>query len=208
MKKLFRDIHLWLAMPAGIVIFVICITGAIMVFQKEILSLTGSVSMHEDAFLSVVMKLHRWLLDDSKTIGKLIVGISTIFFVFIIISGLGIYWRKNWKIDNFVVHRTKGTRRFIFDLHAVLAMYIFIILLMCALTGLMWSFQWYRDAIGFIFDVPVKKGAPIWDIVKAIHFGSYLGLFSKIITCCAALIGASLPITGYWMYLKKRKLIK
>ena len=207
MKKLFRKIHLWLALPAGIVIFIICFTGAILVFRDEIILITGSASVREDAFISFVTKLHRWLMDDSKTIGKLIVGISTLFFVFILVSGFGIYWRKKWKKDNFIVHRAKGLRRLIFDMHAVLAMYAGVILLMCALTGLMWAFSWYRDAVGFIFDSPVQRGAPIWDVIKAIHFGNYLGLFSKIITCCVALIGASLPITGYWMYLKKRKYI-
>ncbi len=82
-----------------------------------------------------------------------------------------------------------------------------IILLVCALTGLMWSFQWYRDIVSFIFDAEVKRGAPIWKIVRALHFGTYAGMFSKIVTFIAALIGTSLPVTGYWMYLKRKKLL-
>ena len=77
----------------------------------------------------------------------------------------------------------------------------------CALTGLMWSFQWYRDIVSFIFDAEVKRGAPIWKIVRALHFGTYAGMFSKIVTFIAALIGTSLPVTGYWMYLKRKKLL-
>lgn len=91
-----------------------------------------------------------------------------------------------------------------FDLHSVLGLYAALILLVCALTGLMWSFQWYRDIVSFIFDAEVKRGAPIWRIVHALHFGTYAGMFSKIVTFIAALIGTSLPVTGYWMYLKRK----
>lgn len=41
--------------------------------------------------------------------------------------------------------------------------------------------------------------------IYSIHVGSWGGLFSKIITCFAALIGASLPLTGYYIFYKKRK---
>ena len=35
-KKVFRKIHLWLSVPAGIFITLICFSGAMMVFEKEI----------------------------------------------------------------------------------------------------------------------------------------------------------------------------
>lgn len=205
MKKYLRQIHLWLSLPAGIVLFIICLTGAILVFKDEILSVTGYASMRESPFLSVVMRLHRWLMDDSRTLGKMVVGISTLFFIFILVSGIGIYWPKRWKKRNFVVNSGLGCRRFIFDLHSVLGLYAAIILLICAFTGLMWSFQWYRDVVGFIFGLELQRGAPAWKIIKSIHFGDYAGMVSKILTSIAALIGASLPLTGYWMYFKKER---
>ena len=36
MKVFFRRIHLWLSLAAGIVILICCLTGAILVFQKEL----------------------------------------------------------------------------------------------------------------------------------------------------------------------------
>ena len=36
MKKLFRQLHLWLSIPLGLVITVICFSGAMLVFEKEI----------------------------------------------------------------------------------------------------------------------------------------------------------------------------
>lgn len=157
--------------------------------------------------LMIVMKLHRWLMDDTRTTGKMIVGISTLFFIFILISGLTVYWPHKWKKSRLIIEHQKGRRRLMFDLHSVLGLYAALILLVCALTGLMWSFQWYRDIVSFIFDAEVKRGAPIWKIVRALHFGTYAGMFSKIVTFIAALIGTSLPVTGYWMYLKRKKLL-
>ncbi|MDR2138730.1 MAG: PepSY domain-containing protein [Tannerella sp.] len=39
----------------------------------------------------------------------------------------------------------------------------------------------------------------------ALHVGAWGGTFSKIITCLASLIGASLPLTGYYIWFKKRR---
>ena len=39
MRKFFKKIHLWISVPAGLVISITCLTGAILVFEKEILAL-------------------------------------------------------------------------------------------------------------------------------------------------------------------------
>lgn len=36
MKKVFRKLHLWLSVPFGIFITLICFSGAMLVFEKEI----------------------------------------------------------------------------------------------------------------------------------------------------------------------------
>ena len=36
MRKLFAKIHLWLSIPFGIIIAIVCLTGAILVFETEI----------------------------------------------------------------------------------------------------------------------------------------------------------------------------
>jgi uncharacterized iron-regulated membrane protein len=40
--------------------------------------------------------------------------------------------------------------------------------------------------------------------IYSIHAGTWGGWLSKIITCLAALTGATLPLTGYYLYYKKR----
>ena len=39
MKKFFAKIHLWLSIPFGIIIAIVCLTGAILVFETELLEL-------------------------------------------------------------------------------------------------------------------------------------------------------------------------
>lgn len=203
-KKYFRNIHVWLSLPAGLLISIICLTGAVLVFKDELLAWMGYESI-KGSPLMWVMKLHRWLMDDTRTWGKVTIGVSTLFFIFILISGLAVYWPRKWKKSRLTLHTRKGKNRLLFDLHTVLGLYAALILLICALTGLMWSFQWYRDAIGFLFDTEIKRGAPIWIVIRTLHFGNFAGLFSKILYFIAALVGASLPVTGYWMYWKKKR---
>src|SRR5690554_3560964 len=37
MRKFFTNIHLWLSIPAGLILSVVCLTGALLSFDKEIL---------------------------------------------------------------------------------------------------------------------------------------------------------------------------
>ena len=39
MKKIFRQIHLWLSVPFGLIISLICFSGAMLVFENEVMEL-------------------------------------------------------------------------------------------------------------------------------------------------------------------------
>ncbi len=362
MKRFFKKIHLWLSLPAGIVIMLTCLTGAIMVFQDEIQELcfpkrykvsdyenrtplsfselvpivnaqladnevatiqlypdpastyriglkkgrrvtafvnpyTGEVVAVSDftkSFFGLVMFLHRWLMlkGDARETGKIIVGISTIFFVFILISGIVIWIPRNRKqFRSAFSLKFKGNKRNVwYNLHRVLGIYAVLILLLLALTGLMWSFDWYREGVTnivakdkdtlkptmpppagdsrgdgksekpqeeaidyslwekalaslpasynyvyaridngsintlpksawhdraidqFSFDTesgeitqfrPFKERSArgkVMSVNYVLHTGRFGGFFVKVLFFIAALIGALLPITGYWMW--------
>ena len=227
MKKLFRQLHLWLSIPLGLVITVICFSGAMLVFEKEItecvqhdiyfveevknsplpidslisnvaptlnkdVSITGiTVSSDPERcykvnlskprraaiyvdqytgevkgsssrlpFFNTMFRLHRFLLDKRDANGgvfwgKQIVGISTSLFVVILITGIILWWpksKKAWK--NLVTIRLRsGWKRFLYDLHVVGGMYAIVFLLAMALTGLTWSYPWYRNAFYSLFGV-------------------------------------------------------
>lgn len=221
MIKIFHKIHLWLSVPFGIIITLICFSGAMLVFEPDItriirsevyyatssegkplpmdvlmekvkatlpdsVSITGitvfadkdrtyqvnlskprRASMFIDqysgnitgkyeriGFFSIMFKLHRWLLDSSNPhggglkIGKLIVGVSTGIFVIALISGVVIWWprvRKGLR-RSLTITTKNGWRFFWKSLHVAGGMYALVIVLVMALTGLTWSFDWYRSA--------------------------------------------------------------
>lgn len=352
MKRYFRQIHTVLAFPAGLILVITCLTGAMLVFQEEILvalnpshyyvkevkteaipldrlipmvnnqlknnrvaavrisndpkktySMTLAEGFRISAFVDpytgqvvgeykfrehpffYVMSLHRWLMDGSRTWGKYATGIATILFIGILVSGLIVWFPRKLKKRNFRVRLLRGRFHLFYDLHTVLGVYASLILLVCALTGLMWSFEWYRNGVFSLFGArktqaeaghgregpkkekrkeldlshwqqmanrlasehpdyytiqlqdgmanlqlmpnsrladqyrfdpssgeikEVKAAAEqsrmnrIWGWVYSLHVGNYAGVWSKILTFIAALVGASLPVTGYWLYIKKR----
>ena len=377
MRKIFRNIHLWLSVPFGILITLICFSGAALVFEKEVMelchrelyfvkkveaaplpmeqlmtkvaatlpdsvSVTGvnvssdperayqvtlskprRASMYVDQytgevtgkyerapFFNFMFRMHRWLLDSMKQDGgifwgKMIVGTSTLMFVFVLISGVVVWWPRTRKAlkNSLKIVANKGWRRFWYDLHVAGGMYALVFLLAMALTGLTWSFQWYRTGFYKTFGVEVQpsmghgnaaanataKGGKLdgkpegregrgahryspytnWQQVYeqlaeanpdykqisvsdgsasvavprfgnqrgtdrykfnprngeitettlykdldnsgkirgwiySVHVGSWGGMLTRILTFVAALIGASLPLTGYYLWIRKK----
>ena len=383
MKKIFAKIHLWLSLPLGIVLTIVCLSGAVLVFEGEItralhpelyrvaapadarplrpsqladriggqvpdslhlVSLqlsarsdepcmaafreTGRKQLSVDpytgrvngwaespAFFGTVRKLHRWLLDPppskgEKSVGKAIVGVSTLGLVLILVSGL-ILWipRSRKALRNRLKVSYSDGRRFWHDCHVSLGFYATLLLLVMALTGLTWSFGWYRTAAYVLFggtpQTAVAEEAParktdsgnrqsrersggrnagrehggtqtetearpfdyaVWDAVLgeltahctayktivltqteaqvarqsamrridratfdprsgrlaeiaryedtprqqrlrgwfyAFHTGTWGGIWTKILYFLAALVGASLPLTGYWLWWRR-----
>lgn len=223
-KNISRQLHRWLALPLGVIISLICFSGATLVFEHEILRLvhperytvavqnaprmsarqiaqavaptldegvtitevtlyadprstatvslsrprraavfvdpyTGTVVGNNDrgAFFMTMFRLHRWLLEGFKpgafSLGKTVVGISTMAFVFVLISGLFIWWPRTIKAlkQRLRIATDKGKQRLMFDLHAVGGVYASVFLLVMALTGLTWSFDWYRSGFYKVF---------------------------------------------------------
>ena len=234
MKKIFRKIHLWLSVPFGLIITLVCFSGAMLVFENEVnewfrrdlyyvetvkesplpmdkllekvattlpdsvsvtgvsissdpgrayqvsLSKTRRASLYVDqytgevkgksersGFFMFMFRMHRWLLDSMNPgnegifWGKMIVGVSTLLLVFVLISGIVIWWPRTRKAlkNSLKITATKGWRRFWYDLHVAGGMYALIFLLAMALTGLTWSFPWYRTAFYKVFGVEVQQRA-------------------------------------------------
>jgi uncharacterized iron-regulated membrane protein len=218
MKKICRKLHLWLSIPLGIFIALVCLTGALLVFEEEINHLTNpelyyveagestldpnflaekvgetlpdsvqvvSVTTSKDAekswmvglskphhasvavnpytgevlgrverkpFFDKVLKLHRYLLDapaqrGEMSVGKCIVGISVLVFVFILLTGI-VWWfptkQMSWG-GRFAISVKGGCRKFWTQMHHAGGIYALIFLLLMSLTGLTWSFGWYRN---------------------------------------------------------------
>ncbi len=229
-RQTLYKIHLWLSVPLGIFITLICLTGAILVFKTEIRNALGMpqvLAQHNIAkkhgvdhklptaaraekhadhhrradaphgtttkrdFFSYVTRLHTSLYMGPT--GRLVVTYITLFFVVILISGVWICWPANgrqWK-QRLSITRHKGTRPLMYSLHVALGFYALLLLIVLALTG---------ASMGLHL---VPKGTIAMKVVHIIHVGKWAGLLSKTITFVASLIGASLPLTGYYLYYKK-----
>lgn len=231
-RKLFKKLHLWLSLPFGLIIMTTCLTGALLVFEKEITELVRhdsytipvrktqilslqsllervaretpdsvqitSVTIPSDfrraytvglskprragvlvdpytgkivgqsgrlPFFTTVRELHRWLLDsmkpDSEGIfwGRVIVGTSTLLFVFILLTGLFLWWPKKLKGvgKRLKISLRQGRQRLFTDLHTVGGVYVFVLLLAMAMTGLTWSFEWYRTGFYKVFGAEMAE---------------------------------------------------
>jgi uncharacterized iron-regulated membrane protein len=250
MKIFFRRIHLYLSLAAGLVILVCCLTGAILVFEKDLqvafnkqryfveagtsrLPLEELVKKVKDSFpdarvngvkiyedvtrsteLSVgfasnekkadkqsaeirklaapqkqpaftlfvnpytgailekysyretwfyqVFALHRWLLGSNTGPGKYIVGVSTLIFLFILATGVILWWPKTKKIlkQRIKIKWTAGWKRINHDLHMVFGFYSAIFLFIFAFTGLAWSFEWFNKGIYTVTNSEIKPPPP------------------------------------------------
>jgi uncharacterized iron-regulated membrane protein len=251
MKIFFRRIHLYLGLVSGLVIMICCLTGAILVFQKDLEQVfhkeryfvtagsqilpadslvasikntyskakINSVKIYTDrersaeinvliqeeqkqksvgtttkkapqsgeqrapaltafvnpytgeilelynsrkGFFYGTMALHRWLLGSNNGPGKYITGISTLFFVFILITGIILWWPKTKKIllQRLKVKSSAGWKRMNHDLHIVLGFYSAIFLFVFAFTALAWSFEWFNKGIYKVTSSSMKAPEP------------------------------------------------
>ncbi|HEX2891211.1 sulfite reductase flavoprotein subunit alpha [Vineibacter terrae] len=105
-----------------------------------------------------IMRLHRWLaLDDP---GKHIVGAATMALVVLALSGLYLRWPRrplDWRAWLRVDFKRRG-RNLLWDLHAVAGTVAVVPYLVMGLTGLYWSYGWYRGALFDLAGMPPPGG--------------------------------------------------
>lgn len=122
----------------------------------------------DEDFFKIVEGLHMYLWLPPE-IGKQIVGISTIIFVLMVISGIVLWWPKKKKdIKNRIKIRWNAKwRRVNYDWHNVTGFYISIIAIIVAVTGLSFSYEWMQDSMyvvgNFGKDYPEEHVNPIID---------------------------------------------
>ncbi len=98
-------------------------------------------------FFNLMLTLHRFLAMGDT--GRQITGACTLMLVFFCLSGLYLRWPRkalNWRTWLTLDWAKKG-RAFNWDLHAVAGTWCLLFYLLFALTGLFWSYEWYRSGL-------------------------------------------------------------
>ncbi|KGT77202.1 membrane protein [Bradyrhizobium japonicum] len=111
-----------------------------------------------EEFFATVRRLHRWLLipGDAKGWGRQITGIAALGLIVMLISGLVLRWPrragsvKMWLKPNLGLSG-RGLHR---SLHAVIGTWVLPVYLVMTLTGLWYSFDWYKDGVVWLLSRP------------------------------------------------------
>lgn len=117
------------------------------------------------ATLHLLEDIHRRLaLGDT---GKAVTGAAALALVFMALSGLYLRWPRrlqHWRSLFRLNVRLKG-RPFLWNLHGVAGAWLMLLFLVSALTGLYWSYDWYKDGLMKLTGTP-KPGreAPRLDV--------------------------------------------
>ncbi|WP_224996246.1 PepSY domain-containing protein [Cesiribacter sp. SM1] len=104
-------------------------------------------------FFRFIIDGHRalWLPYD---IGRPVVGVCTLIFVVLLITGLVMWWPEKWNKANykksFKIKWNGSFKRINYDLHNVLGFYSLILAFVLAVTGLVWSFEWFADSLYYV----------------------------------------------------------
>jgi uncharacterized iron-regulated membrane protein len=114
-------------------------------YSGEVIELYNS----RQGFFYNTMALHRWLLGSNNGPGKIITGVATLIFLFILLTGIILWWPKTKNIlkQRLKLKSTAGWKRMNHDLHIVLGFYSSIFLFVFAFTALAWSFEWFNKGI-------------------------------------------------------------
>ncbi|MDP2421486.1 PepSY domain-containing protein [Sediminibacterium sp.] len=120
-------------------------------------------------FLSVVLQIHRTLL---IPYGREIIRWSTVVFVFMLLSGIILWWPKNRRTakKRFRIMWRASPKRLNYDLHTVLGFYVTWVIIFTAFTGLIFAFEGFAD---FMYRVTgsghsiVQKKPPLSDTTVA-----------------------------------------
>ncbi|RZK77627.1 MAG: PepSY domain-containing protein [Pedobacter sp.] len=114
---------------------------------------TGVVLRSEDSefeFFRFILYVH-WSLLLKTDIGQPIIGVATLCFVFLLLTGLYLWWPKNKKANRvrFWFRWKKGMsiKRKNYDLHSILGFYSISISLIIGLTGMIWAFPWFDESV-------------------------------------------------------------
>ncbi|WP_336717785.1 PepSY-associated TM helix domain-containing protein [Chryseobacterium mucoviscidosis] len=108
----------------------------------------------KNGFFQIVKMIH-WSFLLKQSWGTYVVGIPVLIFVFMLISGIILWWPKNKAARkqrfSFKWKNVQNWKRKNYDLHNVLGFYASVFALIFSITGLFYAFLFIQSSIYFIF---------------------------------------------------------
>ncbi len=111
--------------------------------------LLGSLNKETD-FFGTVEEIHKSLYLGET--GEVITKISVLVFLFMIISGIILWWPRNRKMmkQKVTIMRNVNWQKRNYDLHTVLGFYASLIIISTVLSGMIWAYDWAEDGLCWI----------------------------------------------------------
>ncbi len=120
-------------------------------------------------FFRTARELHRWLLipGNADGFGRQLTGVAAISLIYFALSGLWLRWPKrplDWR-QWFVIDLKLKGRGLYRSLHLVIGTWLVLFYLLSGLTGLWWSYEWYKSGVTLLLTGaaeirPVKPRMP------------------------------------------------
>lgn len=129
--------------PGGRAVFVNPYTGAVL----------GEGATSTRAFFRTVTDLHRWLAasGESRAVGKAITGACNLGFLFLVVSGIYIWWPKKWtaaQLRNVMwFRRGLSSKARDFNWHNTIGFWCLVPLFFVVLSGVVISYGWAGNLV-------------------------------------------------------------
>lgn len=120
-----------------------------------------------EGFFATLRNLHRFLLlpGNGNGYGRLITGVCVIGLLVLLISGMVLRWPRRVRSIKMWLKPSLATpgRAFHWSLHSVTGTWVLPIYVISILTGLWWSFDWYKASATWLLSSkpPVVAKAPV-----------------------------------------------
>jgi uncharacterized iron-regulated membrane protein len=121
--------------------------------------------VHGAEFFATLRSLHRWLLlpGGGNGYGRWITGIAVLGLFFLLVTGIVVRWPRRNTVTTWLKPNVASRGRALwFSLHSVLGTWVLAVYCVTVLTGMWWSFDWYKDGATWLLSskpAPAAKAA-------------------------------------------------
>lgn len=173
--------------------------------DRETGNFVATATNKSKAFTFTIIKLHRWFMFKDMDKGRKVVGYTTFAFIFLLLSGIVVWWPRNLKaLKNSLKVKLKGSFKVVNrQLHVNLGFYLTLLLIVIALTGTCITFPTVRQQVIKTFvqeDASPKEKTLTKEQHKAIRSKHMSGTisFDKMLEISSDVLGYESDVNIYF----------